>query len=227
MSPDSVVIQVALVQMPADSDRVDEEIWREIDEQLLPLEVRRRLARNGFRCGLIGDQIPNAIRELLDQQQAESTLAGPTPKLPQHRIHCGAGHRNEIVASGRREEVVVLHQTQGSLSGTTYRDARCVLATRCFPAGDGGARIEITPEIDHGPVRQKWVPGDGTFRLEAGHERHSFTELTMDTKLIPGQSLILTCTPERVGVGRNFFVEDKDGVLQQRLVLIRLAQFSN
>ena len=41
---------------------------------------------------------------------------------------------------------------------------------------------------------------------------------------MPGQTLILSCTPESKGLGQNFFVDTSHGDPQQKLLLIRLAQ---
>ncbi len=40
----------------------------EIDEQGFPPESRRQLQANGFRCGIIGQQMPAELREAIDEQ---------------------------------------------------------------------------------------------------------------------------------------------------------------
>jgi hypothetical protein len=82
------------------------------------------------------------------------------------------------------------------------------------------------PEIEHGPPRQRWIPGDGgDWRLEADRERNVFGGLTLDATLAPGQSFVVTCMPEMDGsLGHSFFTDDYGGTTQQKLVLIRLAQ---
>ena len=44
----------------------------------------------------------------------------------------------------------------------------------------------------------------------------------MSVSLHPGETILLSCTPEKTGLGRTFFVEGNSG--RQRIILIRLAQ---
>ena len=58
----------------------------------------------------------------------------------------------------------------------------------------------------------------------AGRKREVFQHLAFEAQLNPGQTLIMSCTPEMTGVGHTFFVESGEGDAQQKLLLIRLAQ---
>jgi hypothetical protein len=228
MSPDSVAIQIAFAWLPAEGEASHEDLWLVMDEQHLAPEVRRNLLRNGLRSGLIGGQLPQPIRELLDEQGQEASVPPgvvcPDGMPPSRRIHCRSGIRHEIPTGQRRSELVLLHRRGTSVHGRSLQDAQCLLALRCFPRGDGGVRLELTPEIDHGPVRQKYVSGMGGFMLKAERDREVFTDLALQASLAPGQTLLLTCTSERKGIGRNFFVREEQGAEGQRLLLIRLAQ---
>src|SRR5688500_8098291 len=66
MSPDSVALDITFVRMPAADAATNDAIWSEADEQHFPADVRRQLAANGLRVGIIGLQIPPRLRELLD-----------------------------------------------------------------------------------------------------------------------------------------------------------------
>ena len=77
MSSDTVSLEVAFVRLPPDTEDSDQQsvIWSEIDEQHLPVRVRRRLEGNGFRCGIAGTPLPSSLREVLDRNKGSSPIA--------------------------------------------------------------------------------------------------------------------------------------------------------
>ena len=68
LAPDNVVFEVTFVRIPEDEKDFADRFWPEVDETALPIELRRRLTSNGFRCGLVGSPVPVPLQEILDQQ---------------------------------------------------------------------------------------------------------------------------------------------------------------
>ena len=120
---------------------------------------------------------------------------------------------------------MVLHKDTDSkgVVGKSIPDAQCILACKWFPLGNGGVKIELTPEIHHGQPKKQFVAGEGTFHLLAMRERQVFGDLLIATELAPGQTMVLSGTPQ-FGLGHSFFLERENGEPQQRLLLVRLAQ---
>ena len=58
MSPDSVVLDMFFVRFPFGDAAVNEKLWQQIDEQQFAPDLRERLAKNGFRVGVVGGQLP-------------------------------------------------------------------------------------------------------------------------------------------------------------------------
>jgi hypothetical protein len=231
MSPDSVALEITFVRVLLGQPTINAQLWQQVDEQWMPAEQRLHLNRNGFRCGLVGTNLPDALRELLGQQTQAAKLDQMAntelDTLAQNReVNSRAGQRTEIVTGPPRTEIVVLHKqaTVDKVTGQTFPDAQCILAARSFPQGDGTVKLELTPEVHHGAPRQQWVAGEGTFQLLSGREREVFQDLMMEVSLSAGQTVLLSCTPELKGLGQNFFVEAARGDPQQKLLLIRLAQ---
>jgi hypothetical protein len=231
MSADSVALEITFVRVPVGRPEINAQLWQQVDEQLLPAETRRHLSDNGFRCGLVGTQLPDVLRDLLAKQtetrQIDQAVTSEMDVLAQNqRVQRRAGQRFEIVSSSPRDEMVVLYKDliEQKVRGKPYPSAQCIFAAKPFPQGDGAVRLELTPEIHHGEPRKQWVAGQGTFQLLSGREREVYHDLLIDLRLGPGQTLIVSCTPEMKGLGQNFFVEDGQGDAQQKLLLVRLAQ---
>ena len=112
----------------------------------------------------------------------------------------------------------------GQLSGQTYDDAQGVFAAKSFPQPDGRVRLELVPELHHDQPRQRWVGSQGMLRLETGRAKQVYDDMTLTADLSPGAMLVLSSLPNRPGsLGHHFFTQS-DGRLEQKLLLIRLAQ---
>ena len=229
MSPDSVVLEITFVRLPADAGEFETAFWSEVDEQSLPAELRRRFAANGLRCGLLGSQLPAPLRRLVDaagdgKTNAETPAALDESGVQQRTLHNRAGKRGEIVASGTQDKMVVLTQDEGRARGKTYSQAQGMFAVKTFPQGDGRVKLELTPELHYGQARTKYVPGqEGAFQLETSREQEVFERLRLEQTLAPGQTLVLASQGD-IGLGGQFFTEKVSGGVQRKLVLVRLSQ---
>ena len=226
LAPDSVVLEIGLVDAPHDDPGWIREVWSEMDEQQFSPEDRRRIQGNGFRAGTIGIQLPIKLRDAIDQRanSARGLLAAISEgeNLAQNRrLQTRAGKRSEVVTVPAQPSMIVLTDDGDGVAGKTYHESQTVFAVRSFPIGDGKARIELTPEIQFGPPRQRWTGKDGMFQLEAGREKKAFENLTFRATLTPGHTLVVSSIGGRRSLGGNFFTT-KDG--RTRLLMIRLAQ---
>ncbi len=226
MAPDTVVLEIAFVRVTGETLARQEELWREIDEQQLPAEVRRRLRENGLRAGIVGSQMPVLLRKLLEERADPLAVKGPgigdDITASQRQLQSRAGKRGVILAGSPQEKMAVLIREDGRLIGDDLKQAQCLFALKTFPGGDGRVRLELVPEIEHGEVRQRWVGADGAFRVEAAKDQKIIDMLRLEPTISPGEVLVLTCVPEPLGLGKQFFAAGAAG--EQKLLMIRLAQ---
>ena len=229
---DSVVVDIGFVRLPNDEVFL-KAMWDELDEQALP-DLRRRMANNGIRAGVISTNLPEKLRCLMDQRCDEHEhTEGPvlTPVAldsdlddQNRRLHLREGKRGEIVTAGTRERIVVLQQQERQVSGMTYQDAQTQFSMTADARGDGGARIELVPEVQHGQSRSRFVGREGAFRLEASREREVFDRLRLVADLAVGQTLAVTCTRRDKSLGGAFFSVPDSDTGERKMLLIRLAQ---
>jgi hypothetical protein len=82
----------------------------------------------------------------------------------------------------------------------------------------------LVPELHHDQTRQRWVGKQGMLRLETSRPRRVFDDMAISATLSPGAMLVMTSLPNRPGsLGHHFFTEKNDQ-LEQKLLVIRLAQ---
>ena len=70
-APDTITLEIFSAPVPLGDPQI-EELWREVDEQPLPAELRRRMSENGMRAGVVGPHVPVALAQMLkvtDQAQ--------------------------------------------------------------------------------------------------------------------------------------------------------------
>src|SRR3954451_8372770 len=66
LAADAVVLDLAFVRLRAtDADGYDV-IWNAADEQRINADARAALAQNGLRTGVLGQQLPQRLRALVD-----------------------------------------------------------------------------------------------------------------------------------------------------------------
>ena len=229
LSPDTVVLEIFTLDAPPDFGPLCDDVWRQLDEQHIPAEVRMRLSANGVRCGRCGLQLPPAVFRLIEESMNvppdPNSPAGTTPSaLVRRRLQSRSGRRGRIVMSGPLDEVSVVASERGQPRGEYFRDATCVTAVRTYPLGDGRVRLELTPEIEHGDPKQRLVDGDGALRWQPSQERRVYDDLTMETVLAPGQTVILSAAPSLAGLGRAFFVRDTPHGPRPVFLVVRLSQ---
>lgn len=229
MSPDSVVLEVATLRLPLSDG--DPAWWEDVDEQAISNDLRVSLGQNGFRCGLIRGELPDGLQQALAaQRETLSPIDGDgsaaSPTLGEQRLQSRTGRRSKIVATPVRDSLVVLVPREKQLTGRTLSQAQCVINVRSFPSGDGGVELEITPEIEHGETKQRWVgqAHEGAFRIDNNRDRLTLDMLQMRPKLAAGQAFVVSSTSDKRGIGHQFFADADSGTTERRVLLIRLAQ---
>ncbi len=234
MSPQSVVVEVLRVRFPMADQGVGEDVWSEVDEQRFPAELRRQLAANRFRVGLIGGQLPMTLSRLMQLSDApppadrsnviSAEAMEEEPRVQRSHMTLRSGRRGEICASDVYGQLPVLINESGELGGKIFSQAQGMLAVKAFPENDGRVRLEIVPELHHGQPQQRWVGSQGMMRLDTSRPRRVFDRMRVSAMLAPGEMLLLGSLPNRPGsLGHHFFTRDR-GRLEQQLIVVRLAQ---
>ncbi len=235
MSAESVALDVFFVRFPFGELEPNGALWADVDEMHLPAEVRQRLARNGFRVGLVGGQVPTSLSKLLELKDKPAPRCRSLenrivdlehePRVVRRHMELRAGVRTEVIASDVQEETPVLLCGSTGVEGESFRSAQAVLAIKAYPERDGRVRVKLVPEIHHGESKLRYVGMQGALRIEPGRAKRAFEEMTIEALLAPGQILLVSTLLDRPStLGHRFFAENADGHVEQKLLVLRLAQ---
>lgn len=236
-APESVALEIVSLRFKQGDEALNAQLWEQIDEQQLPIEVRRRLAANGFRVGVISGALPLELEEALKLREQLPQDGEPRPvsdvderlDVRQNMRWIEAGRRMDLIVTGEEERhaelSVLTRDGQGQVRGRTYEQVMGLLSVKAFLAGDGRARLEVTPELEHGNPEKRFTASDGMLKVEFGAPHEVFDELKFDVTLAAGELLVVAGQPDKPGsLGYQYFSENGSGPSRQKLMLIRLSQ---
>jgi len=235
MSPESCVLDIFFVRLPYGDRETNGPLWDEIDEQHFPCEMRRRLAQDGFRVGLVGGRIPQKLVELLELDakpvpngdciQVPFEDLESAPRVVRRHLQIRAGRPQQIVTSGVHDELPVLLSTAEGVCGRSYPSAQGVLSVKARPQPDGQVRLNFVPELQYGEYGPRFTGQQHALRIETSRPHRVFDELAFSATFAAGEMLVISSLPNRPGsLGNGFFAREYGGQKEQKLLVIRLSQ---
>lgn len=207
----TIPLELVFVRCGEHDTALRDELWQFVDEQGFDADLRRRLAANGLRVGIVGGHLPPHLAARF----TATALAGQNPlatdaTVSQRTLRLLPGRHGEVVMASGIRELVLLEHADGGVRGGTYADASPVVSLRAMPAADGRVEIEAVPEIRHGPVEKSWIGEDGMFRLETGQRRHRLEYLALAATLPRDGMLILACGGDDTASVGDCLLRDHD-----------------
>ena len=103
-----------------------------------------------------------------------------------------------------------------------FQQAQCQFEFRAYPQGNGTVRLEVVPQIHHGAAKSQFKGHDGAWLLKTQRNIQEYTDLLIDTTLLPGESLLLSCSELAHGLGGHFFSDNDDQTEIQHMLRLRV-----
>ena len=237
---DTVSIEIFTIRLAPHQNELVQELWREVDEQSLPPELRRELHTQGFRVGILRDLLSPALTQLLNNPSEDKSEVPPghlqefsmedvvretTVVRKPHNLFPDMRALIKVFDDQNvLPEFSLFRQENGMLHGQTYTQATGILCVSASINKDGSAQIQIVPELEYGTLERRIRTVAGVVVHETSRPRYAFETLTLSQRLLPGQWIIMgTTTMDSAGAGKAFFVR-KVSTPEQRLLAIRLVQ---
>lgn len=226
-SDQSVTVDIYWARM---GEGLDQGLWTEVQEERLPVELRRRLAKNGLRAGIVGEAMPDVLLKLLDPKEKADLGSGITASLEETGVRrrtrqMRAGKPIELQASEKLAEANLLFPGDGEIRGKTFHDAQGIYLLHAERVEDNRVRIQLRPEVRHGREQLRFAP-DETGMISRGkmtRDAELLHDLAIDAQLGAGESLLVTCLP---GVGSRLgglFHTSASKPGERKAILIRIA----
>ena len=207
-----------------------DELWDRVDEQVIDESVRRRLAANGLRAGILLGQLPEPILAAIEPPvsagpggpQPLANAADANPPVVRRVLRLLPGRESELVALKLIPNLVVLEQEEDGLRGGNYTDAVPHFTLKAWPAADGRVRVDLVPVIRHGPMERSFVGEDGVFRVETSQRKRVLDPLRCEVT-VPADGLLIVGPAGDPGasVGDALFRPRTQGRAETRLLALR------
>lgn len=232
-SPSASVIDIGFISLPIRDDQVDWRLWNDVDEQVLPDNLRQQLAANGLRVGRISGRMPTIVAEELQTDASQESLqfleqASLLSELEHggRRFFCRTAMRYELpVRSQMRGEVSVLVKQGDSMTGRMLVDPLFQFSLETRRGEHGEIILRMVPEIKSGNAKQAWVSNEQALRLESRRDVQSLEHLAIEIPLETGQAVLFSPTATACGLGEKMFMGQRVDEMQDVVALVvRLTQ---
>lgn len=229
---DSATVDIAFLRLSDVPESELNEAWSLINEQAIDIDIRRRLDSNGIRAGVIAGTVPlpvqrwlNVSEEKLKTDFLEQANIAADASSQRQRVVCRDGKRKELVVRPQKPgQLVIMHSSQGVAKGKTYDEPMLMLELKVQPFPDGSARIQLTPEVQHGPQITSHFASAGDFHVQRSRAQDIIKESCVDVRLQPLNILMITGTVEPRALGEHFFWTDTVHQIRERVaMLVRLT----
>jgi len=238
--PNTVTVEIYIVRLSPYQNELVQQLWRETNEQSLPVQLRRELYAQGFRVGTLSHLMSPVLEQFINvsSEGVSDIFSGELQEFSAADVtrETGATRHTRQLLPGMRAvlkpfndhnalpELFLFRQENGKMHGETYMGALGVLLVGAEANPDGSAQIQILPVIDHGTPVLRLQSVAGMVIQDASRPRHIFETLAVSQRLLPGHWIIMgTTTLDSAGAGKAFFART-DSVLEQRIVAIRLVR---
>lgn len=233
-SPESVTLEIFHARVaPSEQEHVVA-LWQQIDEMQLSTALRRRLNANGLRMGVLGGPLPPEVAQLfsLTEQSDPGSLEqviteqAATPRVKRRVVQLRKDEPTLIKPTDVTEELRVLYSTDEGLTGNLYSQARGVYELHAERAAGQRVRVELSPQLHHGELKNRYVGGErGMFLVTPSREREHFPALQVSLELDPGELLILGTTDDAPrSLGQALHTVRNTGVEEQKLLMLRMLE---
>jgi hypothetical protein len=235
-APNTIPLNVAVVEIqPEDLSRL-EDIWRHLDAQSIPLDVRQRLDRNGLRAAIVSAPIPADLQRLIDQPSVSATLL----RMDMRRMTSAFGGSGSLISD--QQLALAAAQSHWVETSPSYdvlnwsvidsglrRVGNCQEATGgwvitpYFQPGGQRVRLRVRPEIHHGQRRPRFGLVDDGWLVQDTPEIITFSELELQCDLRPGQTLAIGPARPNNDLGQHLLTSPGGPPCCHRLLLVRVA----
>lgn len=234
LAPDSVVLEVTFIRIPAEKLDFESRFWPEADESAIDVELRRRLTANGFRAGVVRTPPPPVLQELFDAQGIPETGDGTTTlsggneiAVRSHRLRSREGQPGKVIVRGTTipKLAALVADESGHIRGESLDQAQAFFTVTSHVQEDGQVRVEMTPTIEHGQQRPRFKGQQGAWVVDnSSRPAKTFEDLQVSATLSPGQAVAIGCSEALRGLGEQFFAADLAEQEPRLLLVVRLQQ---
>jgi hypothetical protein len=213
---DTIFVDFALIERPADDAYCSRDLWEGCNEQCVGLERAALLEENGLHVARIAAPIPARLQTLLNSRR--STI-GPRRQKARDDMPVAIA-----VGPRRPKSAFALRGGEGREFDLADAQAQFEVVPRLV---DGRLVLRVTPQVRHGeakarPCVEETPDGPLRWALETREPVEELSELSVEMPMEPGEYLVIGARGDDPrAVGPAFFAYRGDGVPVRQLLIVR------
>jgi hypothetical protein len=188
-------------------------LWRDVDEQVVPLEVRPKLEDNGYRVGLLRNALPAKLQQLLGTPQSCPFMK---------RLVAKAEHEWFWPLGAHASTLAVKVTQDGKPDNRELEKPEFGLLIQATSLPEGKTKLVMTPMLRHGSAMFQAKPNRERTGWELNNERpeEKFTKLSWEMTLKPNEYVVIGgWNNKQQTLGQHSFVEKEHG--RHRVLVLR------
>ena len=232
LASDTVGIETILLRLSALEGRELPDLWAGADEQVFSPALRMAFDRNGLRVGKFRGVLPalaqrwiaeNAERIATDPMEQAGVVADVSSFTQLWR--CRASQSKELTIRNLPQDSVTLFYNEDGVKGGMYHAPHFMMMLQAFPLGDGSARVQLVPQLEHGQARRVVVAKESAIRTDERRDSILWKGLGLDVQLQLGDCLVLGASSEPHGLGEHYFrTRTRSNEVQDVILLVRVSE---
>jgi hypothetical protein len=215
----SVVVEVAIGNIPPSVLPMWERAWRQLDTQALDLDTRRLLDENGIRVGIAGTRIPRELETVVNWSEPISPDGNTSgsdhrslvsfEKNLQFGMHkyrqLRPGSVEWFACSPVADQVAWQTVRAGEIKSGVCASAEAGAGISLVTASRGLVELRVVPEIHHGELKHRYALGETDFIYDTSRDQLVLPELGFTCRLAAGETLVVAATDPETGIGKLMF----------------------
>lgn len=250
---DVIAVDFYRISVRYEQRQLLEDFWNDgsTTDQVIPIELKRRLADAGIRIGVQGRAKSPTLACLLDLDavRADEAIGKIREQTTQIDPSLNPGEKNmhevllepliyykvlplsalpgiswSVYTYDDLTPKMTLFWEQGGWCGQTYNNAQGMIDLSALALPESSAvRFDLLPVFEYGESKQRLKKINGAAIKDSTRDRLIYDSLKMSIKLLPGHWLVVGPTSENPpGIGRHLFTRTH-GQTEQRIMVFRLA----
>ncbi|WP_029247782.1 hypothetical protein [Schlesneria paludicola] len=231
-SPDSIQLDIFLLERPADDHLLCREVWKDVDEigAIPDSELRGSLRTNGFQVGVVPSNPPPSIQKLLGMRaEISSEVSDDSKPLMGNHHFLSPGGQLEVETGITHQQCRFTVREKGRIKTLDFERARGVMRVRATRLQEGWVRVDFQPEIHHGePGMMRYAALEREFGYRGGQNIDVRHALKFSVNMNLGNLTLISCTSDdQDTVGDCFFGYTEQSTKKQRVLVVRAVDSSS
>jgi hypothetical protein len=186
MSPETTALDVFFARVPYADEEANLALWQELDEQVISVETRRRLAENGLRVGVASGRLPVALERMLEISDSSGAhVAADAANLDATNLDAAAA--DDAIAFADATDVS--NFTPDADAQVTGRHVQCLDGETCLLLANDRHLDELhvlLPSVD-GLRGRRFTRAQGSFDVTPTRQPDGRVRLRLLPKIQHGQ----------------------------------------